>query len=315
MNACLRGVSIDQFFEHLTPENNPSDPYDAVFSTQTDGWVWCFPVNPDRLSVGAVVPGELVKGQAPQAVFTDCLARAPRVNARIHGSDPVFAEFKVKSDFCYHAEVLSGPDFFLVGDAACSVDPMLSGGVYLAVVTGLQAADSANAILSGQDETAVRTAFDNFCKTGFDSYFRLVYAFYEECRGDLVCLLGSLAGGLPFSLQTAVGDYWGRADQPYLAYLRSRPEWRTFEQPFDFVYDCPMYPHACCSVDNVQATFSPTPTPSPTPTQTPMPPPPPPPPPPSPTQTPIPTTAAAEGAPPPFPGVTTSAAGEPQSPP
>jgi flavin-dependent dehydrogenase len=169
MNARLRRVSIYQFFEHLVPENNPSDPDDAVFSTHPDGWIWCFPVTPDRLSVGAVVPADAVKGRAPEAVFAEYLERAPRVSARIGGSTPVFPSFKVESDFCYHAETLSGQGFFLIGDAACFVDPMMSGGVYLAVVTGLRAADAANAILSGHEEMAAHRDFDNFCKTGFDS--------------------------------------------------------------------------------------------------------------------------------------------------
>lgn len=244
MNQRLRKVGIYQFYDHLIPENNPSAPEDAVFSTDEDGWVWCFPVSPDRVSVGAVVPAEAVKGRDPAEVFAAYVARAPRVSARIRGATPVDARPRVESDYCYHAETLSGPGFFLVGDAACFVDPMMSGGFYLAVMTGMKAGEAIAAILAGADEALTHRAFENFCKTGYDSYFRLIYAFYEECRGDLFQLLGVLAGGLPFSLQTAVGDYWGRADQPYLAYLRSRADWSTFDEPFEIVYTCPLYPDA-----------------------------------------------------------------------
>lgn len=243
-NHRLRHVGIYQFYEDLIPENNPSRVEDAVFSTHDQGWVWCFPVSFERVSVGTVVPVELLKGQNPHTVFQQALERAPRVSGRIRGASPVFDRLRVESNYCYHSEKLSGPGFFLVGDAACFVDPMLSGGVYLSVVTGMKAAEAVERILNGDDEIAAQKFFDNFCKTGYDTYFRLLYAYYLECRGDLLRLLRQLAGGLPFTLQTAAGDYWGQPNQPVLAYLRSKPEWQTFVEPFELVHGCPLYPDA-----------------------------------------------------------------------
>jgi FADH2-dependent halogenase len=243
-NSRLRHVSIYQFYEDLIPENNPSRIEDAVFSTHEQGWVWCFPVSLERLSVGAVMPAELLTRQEINVVFRQALKRAPRVSNRIRGASPVFGRLQVESNFCYHSETLSGPGFFLVGDAACFVDPMLSGGVYLAAMTGMQAAEAVDRILSGEQEYAAQKFFDNFCKTGYDTYFRLLYAYYLEYRGDLICLLEQLAGGLPFTLQAAAGDYWGQPDQPVLAYLRSKPEWQTFAEPFELVHGCPLYPDA-----------------------------------------------------------------------
>jgi FADH2-dependent halogenase/halogenation protein CepH len=243
-NSRLRNMGIYQFYEDLIPENNPSRVEDAVFSTHEQGWMWCFPVSLERVSVGAVMPVERLKGQDPTLVFQEALERAPRVSSRIRGAKPVFDSLQVESNFCYHSETLSGPGFFLVGDAACFGDPMLSGGVYLAVVTGMKAAEAVDRILNGHDEIATHKFFNNFCKTGYDTYFRFLYAYYLECRGDLFCLLGQLAGGLPFTLQTVVGDYWGQPDQPFLAYIRSKPEWQTFEKPFELVYGCPLYPDA-----------------------------------------------------------------------
>lgn len=243
-NSRLRNVGIYQFYQDLIPENNPSRIEDAVFSTHEQGWMWCLPINPERVSVGAVVPVDRLKGRAPALIFQHALNRSPRVASRIQGAKPVFDRLQVESNFCYHSETLSGPGFFLVGDAACFGDPMLSGGVYLAVVTGMKAAEAVDQILNRCDETATHAFFNNFCKTGYDTYFRFLYAYYLECRGDLFCLLGQLAGGLPFSLQTVVGDYWGQPNQPFLAYLRSKSEWQTFEEPFELVHGCPLYPDA-----------------------------------------------------------------------
>jgi flavin-dependent dehydrogenase len=244
MNQRLRHVGVYQFYEHLDPRNNPSRIEDAVFSYYEGGWVWCFPVTVDRVSVGAVMPASLLKGQDPDVALARCLEQAPRVRSRIQGSTLVFDQAQVEANFCYHCETVSGSGFFLVGDAACFVDPMLSGGVYLAVLTGIKAAEAVDALLQGNDEAETHSFFDNFSKTGYDTYFRMMYAFYEECSANLYCLLGEMAGGLPFTLQTAAGDYWGQADQPVLAYLRSKPQWQTFEEPFELVHGCPLYPNA-----------------------------------------------------------------------
>lgn len=51
-----------------------------------------------------------------------------------------------------------------------------------------------------------------------------------------------LPGTFRFVLQTFAGDFWCEPDQPVQSYLRSQSRWDTFEQPFERIYDCPIYP-------------------------------------------------------------------------
>ena len=252
MNPRLHNVAIFQQFRNLIKENNPSPEGDLVLSSHPEGWLWGIPLGPDALSLGAVMPAAVLKGRNPQAVFTEHLSRAPRLLQRVQGARPVFEPIKVESDYCYHAERLAGPGYFIVGDAGCFVDPVFSGGVYLSVVCGMKAAEVIDEILRGGDETKARTYFENFCKTGYDSYFRLVYAFYESCANDIGRILYFFSpGNFPFFLQTMCGDFWGRPDQPVLHFLRARPEWATFAEPFELIYECPIYPETCYTVENM----------------------------------------------------------------
>lgn len=241
-NARLRRVAIFQQFHDLNAENNPSVEGDLILSSHDEAWLWGIPLGADRLSVGVVVPSVALQAGSPHALFASHLDRTPRLARRVAGATPVFERLKVEADYCYHAERLAGPGYLIVGDAGCFVDPMFSGGVYLGVLSGLKAAEVIGDVLGGRDEADARAHFESFCKTGYDSYFRLLYGFYLGCDGDLARVFDFFPGDFPVVLQTLSGDFWGEPDQPVLRFLRQRREWDTFEEPFDLALGCPVYP-------------------------------------------------------------------------
>ncbi len=244
MNRKLRNVAFYQYYDHVAKGVNSSDEGDLVVATNEDAWIWCIPVGSDTLSVGAVVAAEAVKESSPQELFDLHLRRAPIISDSLWGATPRFEDLKVESDFCYHGERLSGPGFFIAGDAACFVDPVFSGGVFLAMVAGMKAAEAIDDIHQGRPEPAARRHFDNFCKTGYDHYFRLVYDFYYRCHGNIARLFHRFPGQFKLVLQVLAGDFWGDEDNPVLGYLRAQPGWNPFQRPFPRVYGCPIYPDA-----------------------------------------------------------------------
>ncbi|NEQ12424.1 MAG: hypothetical protein F6K44_00350 [Moorea sp. SIO3E2] len=110
------------------------------------------------------------------------------------------------------------------------------------MLCGLKAAEAIHEIFDGKDDLEACQDFENLCKTGYDSYFRVVYSYYYEFNRDMNKMGLNLPGGFRFVLQTFAGDFWAERDQPVLSYLRSKKEWDTFEQPFERIYDCPIYP-------------------------------------------------------------------------
>lgn len=242
MNYTLENVAVFQHYTNIVQENNPGVTGDVLFNGHQDGWLWGIPIESDVFSVGAVMPRSILKQSSPEDIFKEHLERAPRIKRAIEGATPQFEKPKVELDFCYYSEQFAGPGYFLAGDAVCFVDPLFSGGLFLSMVCGLKAAEAIHEIFSGKDEKEASTYFTNFCKTAYDSYFRLVYSFYYEFDRNMNRMGLELPGGFRFVLQTFAGDFWADEDQPVMSYLRSKKEWDTFEQPFDPVYKCPVYP-------------------------------------------------------------------------
>lgn len=244
MNNKLQNVAVFQHYTNVVKENNPGHDGDLILSSHKDGWLWGIPIEPNMISVGAVMPLSILKDSNPEEIFALHSARAPRIKSMIEGATPVFEKPKIELDYCYHSEKLTGPGYFIVGDAGCFVDPLFSGGVFLSMICGLKAAEMMHDISKGKDEKEACTYFENFCKTGYDSYFRLVYVYYQDFERDLNRMVLKLPGGFHIITQTFAGDFWGEPNQPLLSYLRSQGRLNTFEQPFEYIYGCPVYPDA-----------------------------------------------------------------------
>ncbi|KAJ5701353.1 hypothetical protein N7488_008901 [Penicillium malachiteum] len=60
------------------------------------------------------------------------------------------SDFKAASDWSYSASTYAGPNFRLVGDAGCFIDPYFSSGVHLALSSALSAAMRIQAVRRGE---------------------------------------------------------------------------------------------------------------------------------------------------------------------
>jgi halogenation protein CepH len=170
-------------------------------------------------SVGAVVRREMAeriqgdREKALNALIADCplisdyLSDARRVTTGRYG------ELRVRKDYSYHHTNFWRPGMMLVGDAACSVDPLLSSGVHLATYGALLAARSINSVLAGDlDEKTAQTEFEARYRREYgrlhemlvsfhdralteDAYFRQARKVTESERGELESFV-DLAGGV-----------------------------------------------------------------------------------------------------------------------
>jgi FADH2-dependent halogenase len=237
----LKMVALYHHYVGVREENNPGWRGDIQIGNHDDGWVWAIPNAAGMLSVGTVMRRSTLRGADREALFQDHVSRVPRIVQRL-GSAQVQGPLRTESDYCYYAEQVAGNRWFLVGDSAAFVDPVFSGGVYLAMVTGRQAGVEAAAIVNGSERTEeCADRFTRLYKTGYDTYFRLVQGFYEY-NFDF----GAFKADLPDEVDARSvslllgGDFWGHADT-FASELRKVERWRIFE-PFDVYYGCPAYP-------------------------------------------------------------------------
>ena len=234
----LRNAAVFTHFSGVDEATNPGVKGDIQIGVHDDGWVWAIPIRADKLSVGSVVRSDVLQGSSTVAdSFWRYVNQMPRIRQRL-ADTRLCGELRVETDFSYYSDLVAGPGFFVLGDAGCFVDPIFSGGVHLAMATGKMAAERASDILDGRvHEPDATSWYSRFYKTGYDCYFRLALAFYDNKMEQL-----SLSGQIPrqWEVRLLAGDFWS-AENEYANLLRSISEYAVF-QPFKPLYSCPVYP-------------------------------------------------------------------------
>lgn len=228
----VRMAALFKHFSGLDEANNPGEEGDIQLCNHADGWVWAIPIRKDVISVGAVTPRALMReGTDPEALFDEHVARIPRVVERLRGTTPC-RDLAVETDYCYYADELSGPGFFLIGDAACFTDPIFSAGVFLALIGGIRAAEQTSKILRGKvEEDEGRAYYEDFYKTGFETYHRLIRAFYDSnyLISDYLGPLYAEGMDQKWVTRTLNGDFWN-PDNVLTNHMRAKSRWDLFER-------------------------------------------------------------------------------------
>jgi flavin-dependent dehydrogenase len=244
VNEKLRNVAVFAHYDGFDDARFDGVAGDIQIGGHEDGWVWSIPISPTRISIGVVTPRDNLRDSDPETVFAEQLARIPRITARIAGTTRV-GPLRVETDYTYYADQLTGPGWTLVGDSGCFIDPMFSGGVYLALTTGVRAAETVDAMLATPERAAeLQAHYSNFYKTGYDAYMRLVYVFYSSQFNPnrMLRKAGFRMTREQWFPRLISGDFWS-SENPIAEYFRSLREWDTFGE-FEFVDECPIYPSA-----------------------------------------------------------------------
>ncbi|MRX37136.1 NAD(P)/FAD-dependent oxidoreductase [Aminobacter sp. MDW-2] len=152
------------------------------------GWIWFIPLNDGTVSVGTVITRDQLRkerdaGHSAEQVYDRLLA--DNEEARIILKDAKRTDIKMETDYSYTSERFSGPGYFMCGDAACFLDPLLSSGVHLAMVSSLVAAASIASILKGHvDEARAVNFFETSYRQAYLRFLMMVSSFYDLNRGQ-----------------------------------------------------------------------------------------------------------------------------------
>ena len=150
--------------------------------TVPDGWVWFIPISSSRTSVGVVSrhPRRLTREAFDAAVRR---AELPLEGA-VGVPDAQGRVLRFARDWSFAQSRMAGPGWLLVGDAACFVDPILSGGVDFAVRGGCSAADVILRSLQADpaSSSALLAAYDAEVRRDYRAYLRLARYWYGNNR-------------------------------------------------------------------------------------------------------------------------------------
>ncbi|MGZ3453029.1 MAG: NAD(P)/FAD-dependent oxidoreductase [Polyangiales bacterium] len=162
----------------------------TYIATCPDGWVWHIPTHPDLVSVGVVTDAACLPPGGLDAIeefylrnVRECGQVAELLaNAELVTHPMLDRRLVTIRDWSYHVSRVCGPDYFLVGDAAAFVDPILSSGMLLAA-NGASLAANALHTLWNDPSVDVPLLLESY-QTSYDdmasSYHRLARIWYSR---------------------------------------------------------------------------------------------------------------------------------------
>ncbi len=152
-----------------------------------EGWTWTIPLHDGTTSVGLVVHEKYFQEQKKTTtvkdIFLEGIARSRLASEAIEEAELV-SDIRVEGDYSYLSTVLAGPGYFLSGDSAAFLDPLLSSGVHLATYSGMLAAASICSIMRGEisEEDAV-TFYSTCYREHYLRWMLIVSTFYDQNSG------------------------------------------------------------------------------------------------------------------------------------
>ncbi len=152
-----------------------------------DGWFWWIPLAGDLTSVGAVLHARTVRAWpgSSEELYVDVIRRCPVVAEQLVAAERVSIVHR-EANFAYDNAPAVGDRFVAVGDAITFVDPIFSGGVYIAMRSGELAAQSIlQALRRGRFEARHFAAYERRVRRGVAPLFRFIHKYYEPAFFDL----------------------------------------------------------------------------------------------------------------------------------
>ena len=179
--AHLKKFSVFAHFDNM-PREEGIDGTLTRLIRGADHWFWIIPITPTRTSVGLVMDTarfrELKK--TPEEVFADHLQEQPVMRERMGPSTratPVYST----TDYSYRNAAFTGDRWLQAGDAAGFIDPIWSTGVFLAILSGEQAADAVHLALQHPEKRRMLfKKYERNLNRIMDIYLRFVSAWYRH---------------------------------------------------------------------------------------------------------------------------------------
>lgn len=185
-NEAFRNIAAWGYYRGVVfPEVGLTGP--ILVGSIPEGWTWTIPLHDGTTSVGLVVHEdyfqERKKTASVEEIFLDGIDRSPLAREAVAPAERV-SEIRVEGDYSYLSQVLAGPGYFLAGDAAAFLDPLLSSGVHLATYSGMLAAASLSSIIRREisEEDAV-TFYSTCYREHYLRWMMLVSTFYDQNSG------------------------------------------------------------------------------------------------------------------------------------
>jgi flavin-dependent dehydrogenase len=159
---------------------------DIAVGSIPSGWLWGIPLSDGTMSVGAVLHRDYIKarrGESLEAILLEAIDQSPLIKDLVAPGE-LISEVQSETDYSYASERFCGPGYFMIGDAAAFLDPLLSSGVHLATFSAMLAAAGLNSFHREEvSETEMLAFFEDSYRQAYLRFLVFLSAFYDVGRG------------------------------------------------------------------------------------------------------------------------------------
>ena len=194
----VEGLDRTALWTHWTGINATSGLEEGIslivyLGGEKKGWIWIFPLETNRFTVGVVLNNSYVRAQKARLdgngsgdwqmdLFSQELDSSPLAKKILEGGGTA-QPLTVEGDYSYHlgSHKKHGPRFALIGDASTFLDPIFSSGVFIAMNSGRLLSDAVHQRLtSGEEEgeRAIASAYERI-NGAYGIIHRLIRGFYD----------------------------------------------------------------------------------------------------------------------------------------
>lgn len=185
------------------------------------GWFWFIPLADGTTSVGAVCWPYYLKSRKKDVTsfFHDTIALCPLLARRLEGAQLV-EPATATGNYSYSARRSFGHNYLMLGDAFAFIDPVFSSGVFLAMNSAFEGAETVRTCLDRpQEAAAALRRFDHVMRRGPKQFSWFIYRvtnpamreLFMHPRNDwrvkealLAVLAGDIFRGTPFGLRLSI---------------------------------------------------------------------------------------------------------------
>jgi len=151
------------------------------------GWIWCIPIDTDRVSMGVVVDAKYFKNKINKlksesdnwqlSYYLNELKSSSSIGQimdEMNFSGPI----NINGNYSYRTSVKYGEKFALVGDASQFIDPIFASGVYIAMKSAKLLSDSIYHHVKNNDTTKIKEAYRTI-EDGYKVVHELIKIYYD----------------------------------------------------------------------------------------------------------------------------------------
>nr|WP_324258314.1 tryptophan 7-halogenase [Cellvibrio fontiphilus] len=177
-------MAVFNHFEHMQRDAGEKGG-DVIVLRLEHAWFWAIPISATVTSVGVVLQknGGREKNESWEQLFWRKVSESSFLSEALAEATPL-GDYRIESDYSFSHETFGAERCLLAGDAASFIDPVFSSGVYLALESGLLAADQITAQVkkpgSARQEAKIYAHYTQTLKAQIGTMRQLIDAYYDN---------------------------------------------------------------------------------------------------------------------------------------